>query len=194
MSFISVIIPVYNVETFLPRCLDSVLAQTYRDFQVLLINDGSCDNSAAICDRYAQIDSRIHVIHQENHGVSAVRNQGIELALQNDEIEWITFIDSDDYIHPKMLESLLEAAVSQKENISACSFLCTTDKLPYDNADSYISQVLSVGNFYMTKTVNLLFHGESSIVSMCLAMFDFQLACATRTSIQYIKHFFSTKI
>lgn len=91
---ISIIIPVYNAEKYLRECLDSVLAQTFTDFEVLLINDGSTDNSGQICDAYALQDTRIKVFHQENGGVSSARNLGLD----NAKGEWITFVDSDDYL------------------------------------------------------------------------------------------------
>lgn len=90
----SFIIPVYNAEHFLPRCIDSILNQSFPDFEILLIDDGSTDKSASICDEYSKQDSRIHVIHQPNSGVSSARNIGIEKAKG----EWIWFVDSDDYI------------------------------------------------------------------------------------------------
>ena len=91
---ISVIVPVYNVEKYLPRCIDSILAQTFTDFELLLIDDGSSDNSGKICDKYARKDKRIRVFHKENGGVSSARNIGLDKAKG----EWITFVDSDDYV------------------------------------------------------------------------------------------------
>lgn len=91
---ISVIVPVYNVEKYLRRCVDSILAQTFTDFELLLIDDGSTDKSGEICDEYGQMDGRVRVFHQENGGVSKARNVGLDHA----EGEWVTFIDSDDYI------------------------------------------------------------------------------------------------
>lgn len=101
MPKVSVIVPVYNTEKYLPRCIDSILAQTFTDFELILINDGSSDNSGAICDEYAAKDKRITVIHKENGGVSSARNKGIEIA----QGEWIAFVDSDDYIANNMLTS-----------------------------------------------------------------------------------------
>jgi glycosyltransferase involved in cell wall biosynthesis len=98
---ISVIVPVYNAEKYLHRCIDSILAQTYTDFELLLIDDGSPDNSGAICDEYAAKDSRVRVFHKENGGVSSARNLGLD----NVRGEWITFVDSDDYIHQDFLSS-----------------------------------------------------------------------------------------
>lgn len=91
---ISVIVPIYNVEQYLPRCIDSILAQTYANFELLLINDGSIDNSGKICDEYAVKDSRVKVFHKENGGVSSARNLGLDNATGY----WVSFIDADDYI------------------------------------------------------------------------------------------------
>ena len=101
---ISVIIPVYNAESTLRRCVDSVLAQTFTDFECLLINDGSKDKSGAICDEYARKDSRVKVFHKENGGVSAARNVGLD----NARGEWVTFVDSDDYYDLKALDIYLK--------------------------------------------------------------------------------------
>ena len=98
---ISVIIPVYNAEKYLRSCIDSVLAQTYKDFELLLIDDGSKDSSGAICDEYAAQDARVSVFHKENGGVSSARNLGLD----NAQGEWITFVDSDDYIEENFLKS-----------------------------------------------------------------------------------------
>ena len=98
---ISVIVPVYNVQKYLSRCIDSILAQTFTDFELLLINDGSKDNSGKMCDEYAKKDTRIHVFHKENGGVSSARNLGLE----NVQGEWITFIDSDDYLNINFLSN-----------------------------------------------------------------------------------------
>ena len=102
---ISVIVPVYNVEQFLPRCINSILAQTFTDFEVLLINDGSADNSGRICDEYAKKDNRIRLFHKGNGGVSSARNIG----LKNVKGELICFIDSDDYLDKKFLQRMVKA-------------------------------------------------------------------------------------
>lgn len=102
MPKFSVIIPVYNVEKYLDRCISSVTKQTYKEFEIILINDGSKDNSGTICDEYAKKDKRIKVIHQENAGVSTARNVGIKNAFG----DYIIFVDSDDFIEINMLEKL----------------------------------------------------------------------------------------
>ena len=99
---ISVIVPVYNVEDYLHKCIDSILSQTYSNFELLLIDDGSTDNSAKICDQYAQKDFRVEVFHKVNGGVSAARNLGIENAIG----EWICFVDSDDWIESEVLHDV----------------------------------------------------------------------------------------
>ena len=106
MPKVSVIIPVYNVEKYLPQCIDSILAQTFTDFELILVNDGSKDCSGNICDEYAQKDSRIVVIHKENGGASSARNRGLDIAKG----EWISFIDSDDYVTPNYLSNLISEA------------------------------------------------------------------------------------
>ena len=99
---ISVIVPVYNTEKFLHRCIDSVLVQTYKDFELLLIDDGSKDSSGAICDEYAEKDARVRVFHKENGGVSSARNLGLD----NAKGEWITFVDADDWVDDCWLQSI----------------------------------------------------------------------------------------
>lgn len=101
MPKISVIVPVYNAEKYLHRCIDSILVQTFTDFELLLINDGSKDRSGVICDEYAVKDSRVRVFHKENGGVSSARNVGLD----NANGEWVTFCDSDDYVYPCWLEN-----------------------------------------------------------------------------------------
>lgn len=98
---ISVIVPIYNAEKWLRRCIDSLLSQTFQDFELLLIDDGSTDNSGKICEEYAELDSRIHVFHKPNGGLSSARNCGID----NAKGEWITFCDSDDFVYSSWLDN-----------------------------------------------------------------------------------------
>lgn len=97
---VSVIVPVYKVESYLHRCVDSILAQTFQDFELLLVDDGSPDRSGEICDEYARKDSRVRVFHKENGGVSSARNLGLDNALG----EWVCFVDSDDYLEVSFLK------------------------------------------------------------------------------------------
>ncbi len=120
MAVISVIVPVYNVEPYLRRCVDSILRQTFRDFDLILVDDGSPDRCGEICDEYAEKDERIHVIHQKNQGVSAARNAGIDWANENSDSEWLMFVDSDDWIHSEMLACMLNVNVKLNARISIC--------------------------------------------------------------------------
>lgn len=113
---ISVIIPVYNVERYLKRCIESVINQSLREIEVILINDGSTDTSGNICDEYATKDDRIKVIHKPNTGVSAARNDGIAVATGT----YISFVDSDDYIEPDMLSLLLSLCDKTESEIAIC--------------------------------------------------------------------------
>lgn len=104
---VSVIVPVYKVEKYLPECIDSILAQTFTDFELILVDDGSPDNSGKICDDYATRDPRIRVFHKENGGVSSARNFGIK----NSKGEWIVFVDSDDFVGESYLSHLLQGSL-----------------------------------------------------------------------------------
>ena len=102
MTRISVIVPVYNVEKYLSRCVDSILNQTFTDFECILVDDGSPDNCGKICDEYAKKDKRVKVIHKQNGGLSDARNTGLDIAGG----EYIYFLDSDDYVEYNLLEKL----------------------------------------------------------------------------------------
>ncbi len=113
---LSIIIPVYNSQKYLHECIDSVLAQTLTDFEIILVDDGSTDNSPAICDQYAQKDPRVVVIHKENGGQADARNKGLDIARG----DYIGFVDSDDHIVPNMYEDMYNAAVSNNVSIVGC--------------------------------------------------------------------------
>lgn len=114
ISLLSVIVPVYNAEPFLPRCLESLIHQTYRNLEIICVNDGSTDGSAAILDEYAAKDSRIKVIHQKNAGVSVARNQGLDAATG----EFLTFVDADDWVEPDAYE---KAAAAMSDDVDLVS-------------------------------------------------------------------------
>ena len=137
MPTISVIVPVYKVEPYLHRCVDSILSQTYTDFELILVDDGSPDNCGAICDEYAKQDMRVHVIHQTNGGLSAARNSGIDWAFANSSSDWLTFIDSDDWVHPEYLSRLLRAAEEIGTNVSVCSFCKTTGQVNEEHVSEF---------------------------------------------------------
>lgn len=113
---VSIIVPVYNVEDYLSRCMDSILRQTYTNIEIIVVDDGATDKSGELCDKYAQKDSRVRVVHQENRGLSGARNTGIDTATG----EYITFIDSDDYVADNYVEELLLILHQHKADISIC--------------------------------------------------------------------------
>lgn len=117
-ELISVIVPIYNVEKYLHRCVDSILGQTYHNLEIILIDDGSPDNCSIICDEYAQKDYRIRVVHKTNGGLSDARNVGIEAATG----EYLMFVDSDDFIAANMIEKLYHALLVNNADISICNF------------------------------------------------------------------------
>lgn len=117
-KMISVIVPVYNVEKYIRKCIESVLNQTFQDFELILVDDGTKDKSGEICDAYAQKDPRIKVIHQENKGLSGARNTGLKKA----EGEFLAFIDSDDFILNTYLQTLYECAVLYEADAAVCSY------------------------------------------------------------------------
>lgn len=128
MALISVIVPLYNVEKYLERCLDSILNQTFEDFDMILVDDGSSDGSIEICDRYAEKDGRISVIHQKNAGQASARNKGLDWCFGESDSKWIVFVDSDDWIHRDYLKSLLNAAIDNNTDISACDFIKVSEQ------------------------------------------------------------------
>lgn len=122
MAIISIVVPVYKVEKYLNRCIDSILTQSFQDFELILVDDGSPDRCGEICEAYAEMNERIVVLHRENGGLSAARNTGIEWALVNSSSEYITFIDSDDWVHPQYLEQLFQAVKSSNAGVSVVGF------------------------------------------------------------------------
>ncbi len=127
---VSVIVPAYNVEDYLPRCLDSLLAQTFRDFELILVDDGSTDATGAICDRYGETDARVRVLHQANAGVSAARNRALEIASG----AFITFVDADDTTDPTYLERLYTGMQDTGADIASVNWLDTNGRNAYDTA------------------------------------------------------------
>lgn len=118
MNKISVIIPVYNSEKFLDACIDSIVKQTYQNFEIILVDDGSTDDSPSLCDQYAAQDKRIKVIHQDNQGVSAARNNGLDLATG----DLVSFIDSDDTLDEDMYELLVKLFEENSADITHCGY------------------------------------------------------------------------
>lgn len=113
---ISIIVPIYNVELYLRKCVDSILAQTFRSFELILVNDGSPDKCGEICEYYKELDPRVVVIHKQNGGLSDARNYGIDVA----EGRYIGFVDSDDWIEPDMYEALYGLITAHNADIAVC--------------------------------------------------------------------------
>lgn len=123
-SLISVIIPVYNVQEYLEKCIESVLNQTYKNLEIILVDDGSTDNSPVICDDFAKQDKRVKVIHQTNHGVSNARNAGLNASTGN----YIFWIDSDDYIKENCIEKLYALLQKYDADMSICNYIQGSDR------------------------------------------------------------------
>ena len=123
---ISIIVPIYKVEDYLDRCIQSILNQSYKNIEIILVDDGSPDRCGSICDAYALTDSRVKVIHKENGGLSDARNAGLEVV--NGSL--IGFVDSDDLIHPRMYELMLNALTSTHSDISICYYTAFSSEIP----------------------------------------------------------------
>lgn len=130
---ITIVVPVYNVENYLHRCVDSILNQSYTDFEILLVDDGSPDNCGKMCDEYANTDSRIFVIHQKNGGLSSARNTGLNWFYEQNRSDYITFVDSDDWLHPEYLRVLMNGITEDLVKISVCDFKRVTAETPHEN-------------------------------------------------------------
>ena len=122
-DLISIIVPIYGVEDYLRRCVDSLVGQTYSNLEILLVDDGSPDNCGKICDEYANIDSRIKVIHKPNGGLSDARNAGIDVAKG----EYFLFVDSDDYINSNMVSVLYESIIKNSADVAVCRYKSVMD-------------------------------------------------------------------
>jgi len=148
---ISVIVPVYNVEKYLDRCLQSIINQTYTNIEIILINDGSTDSSFKICQKFAMLDERVVLINKTNGGLSSARNAGLAVATG----DYISFVDSDDYISPLFLEVLLSNLISEKADISECDvhFTSSTFSSPAElmvgtvNKESWLFDVIEKSKY-----------------------------------------------
>ena len=154
MPTISVIVPVYKVEPYLNRCVDSILRQTYQDFELILVDDGSPDRCGKICDEYARQDGRVHVIHKENGGLSDARNAGIDWVEANSDSRWLIFADSDDWVHPELLARLLDAATAFDLKISVCGYQETEGADPAVLPEDMRPHRWTPKQFYMEHFVN----------------------------------------
>lgn len=150
MSLVTIIVPVYNVEKYLNRCINSILCQTYTDIELLLIDDGSTDSSGSICEEYAIKDSRVHVFHKENGGVSKARNWGLNMARG----EWITFVDSDDWVHKDFVKKRLDLALKDNAEITYCDveYVYATHNVYCKTAEQVDDRVSTVNSWILSRT------------------------------------------
>lgn len=146
---ISVIVPVYNTEKYLAQCIESILNQTYKNLEIILIDDGSKDNSSLICDEYQKKDYRVKVIHQNNFGVAVARNRGLDIANG----EYIAFVDSDDYIENEMYQKMLEVAINYKCDLVLCDCL-----KEYKFCSKIYSHNIKAGFYNYDQLVNEYYH------------------------------------
>ena len=145
MPTVSFIVPVYNTEKYLIKCLDSIISQTFSDFECLIIENGSSDSSGSICDDYAEKDSRIKVVHQEGKGVSFARNTGLNMASG----QWVIFVDSDDWIEPDLVETALKTAKDHHSDIIQWNYISEGGKKIKK------TQCLQVGKFVVSSDKEL---------------------------------------
>ena len=162
---ISVIVPIYKVEKYLDRCVESIVNQSYLNLEIILVDDGSPDNCPQMCDRWANLDERIKVIHKENGGLSSARNAGLDVCTG----EYISFIDGDDWIEPTMFQSMLNACLLNNVQLAVCgryvvleeSGLRRVDKCPIENAiidsKSFVAQML-IGKNCDSSACDKLYH------------------------------------
>lgn len=150
---ISVIVPIYNVEKYLNRCVESILSQSYTDFELILVDDGSPDKCPELCDEWGKKDERIKVIHKENGGLSSARNAGIEIAKG----DYFAFVDSDDFIHPDYLRLLYQALTQSDADISICDFKTIKDYKIIEEQNENIDKLEIYDNYsiFLLQSINI---------------------------------------
>lgn len=169
-ELISIIVPVYKVEAYLPRCVDSILAQTYKNLDIILVDDGSPDNSGKICDDYAKKDDRITVIHQPNGGLSDARNAGIAKAKG----AYLTFLDSDDWVPSEYIDYLYELLKETGSAIALCNFLkTTTEALPQTTEPEMVTVMKNEA--ILAKYIDLGDDFHPQLVMACGKLFEASL-------------------
>ena len=151
MPEISIIVPVYKVEKYLDRCVKSILDQTYTDFELILVDDGSPDHCPAMCDAWAEKDGRIRVVHKENGGVSSARNVGLDIMTGN----YVMFIDSDDAVHPEICSVLCHLIISENADIAICG------STKFDTNEMPNSKIITLSDQYETYDGDKIFRRES---------------------------------
>lgn len=155
-ALVSIIIPIYNVEKYLEKCIKSIINQTYRNLEIILINDGSTDESAKICEEYKKLDNRIEFINKKNGGAASAKNEGLKMATG----DYITFVDSDDFIEPDMIEYMVNTIKKYNSDIVQCSFTNLYKNTEKIKQDTIVEQKISSKDFlalFLTKWDSSLF-------------------------------------
>lgn len=160
---ISIIVPIYNVGKYLPKCIESILNQTFKNFELILVNDGSTDNSGVVCDDYAKKDTRIKIIHKSNGGVSSARNAGLYVAKG----EYIGFVDPDDYIDKNMYEKLYRLCIDNNSDIAICRFNREINGKIQNKERT--EEIIELNNM---EAMNELFKGNLYRFSLCNKLFS----------------------
>lgn len=151
MCKVSVIVPIYNIKQYLPRCIDSIRNQTMEDIEIILVDDGSSDGSSELCDQYASADPRIRVLHKENEGLSAARNDGIQMALA----DYIMFVDGDDCVEPEFCELPYRAAIEYKAEIVTFQFISVSPNGKKVKSNSQREGLLAKGDISALKQIGV---------------------------------------
>ena len=178
-DLVSIIVPVYNVEKFLPRCIESLLSQTYKNIQIVIINDGSKDNSLQVARAYEKKDNRVVVLTKENGGLAHTRNTGLDFLLnqKDKKTDYICFIDSDDYVSPVFVETLLTSLKQTNSDISITKDMRISEKdnLEYKHrfTNSFDPEHYTYELFDKTTAMQQLFSGKKFGVGICNKMFKF---------------------
>lgn len=156
-SFISVVVPIYKVEQYLHNCIESVIAQTYSNWELILVDDGSPDRCGEICDEYAAKDSRIKVIHKENGGLSSARNAGLDYPPKG---EFVTFLDSDDFCHYEYLETLMDLQQKFHADLVQCGFVRGSESVFPPIEGSISIDVLDNHKIFLNEKANIIMCGK----------------------------------
>lgn len=175
-SLISIIVAIYKVEEYLPKCIESILNQTYNNFELILVNDGSPDNSLDICNKYALKDNRIKVLSKENGGQSTARNYALDVAKG----EYIGFIDGDDWIVPEMYQTLYDVLTHEKADIVQCGWYKV--KSTGEKINPYVKQFREVYSSDEGLDELIQSQGKHLNTSVCCKLFKREIACAVKFS------------
>ena len=179
-SMVSVIVPVYNIATYLNKCVDSILSQSYENIEVILVNDGSTDNSGKICDAYAIKDNRVIVIHKNNQGVSSARNDGLTIAKG----EYISFVDGDDYCHQNMIQILINEMKKYDADLIICNINSVWNDGRVEVHGNYenkiFNEIKNFGNYFAD------YYGISNIIaSPWNKLYKKEIVCTFKDGMNY---------